>query len=89
MGLTMGIYVFRCKCVGVTFNLRKIPNSPLTLDYQPIPLPNSVMFLGIDFYNRFTWKKHIDHLLVRVQKKRSMSLGICLVCHGEQTELLY
>ena len=61
------------KSIGVIFthNL-KVPDITLSMGNTPIPIKNSVRFLGLWFDSRLTWKVHIEQLLIRVN--RSLNL---------------
>ena len=58
------------KCIGVVFTRkRNVPPLNLTLDNQPIPIKNSVRFLGLHFDSRLNWRIHINNLIDSCSKK--------------------
>ena len=57
------------KSYGIIFTRNyKIPNITLKIGDVPIPIKDSVRFLGLHFDRRLNWSVHIEHILARCQK---------------------
>ena len=60
------------KSIGVIFTRRRQPNITLKLGNDPIPIKNSVRFLGLHFDSKLKWNVHIEQLLISSQKNLNL-----------------
>ena len=61
------------KSYGIIFTRNhNIPNITLKIGDVPIPINDSVRFLGLHFDRRLNWSVHIEQILTRCQKSLNL-----------------